>query len=118
MNKSKLTKKDLVFKLEQELNLTAKDANKAVEVILKSINETLLNGEDVVLLHTGTLKRVKVKPLKSMFGKEVDIAERYMVKFEMSRTLRQDLLDVSTGKMEKMNSLEKFRNSLKVKKKK
>ena len=87
-----MTKQDLVTEVGKACELTKKEADAAVTVILEKIGEALENGEEVKLTGFGNFA-VKTKKARTGTipgtGEKIDIPERKVVTFKPSKQLKE-----------------------------
>jgi len=87
-----MTKKDLVVKIANELNLAQNLVKSVVEKVLDGITDYLSSGEKIELRNFGVLK-VKLREARvgrnPRTGKVVPIAQKKVVCFKAGRILKQ-----------------------------
>jgi integration host factor subunit beta len=84
-------KRDITNKVAQHIGITQKDALNVVNLLLEEIKRALLAGEKIEIRGFGTFKRLmasakKARDIKK--HKEVNLPERYRVKFIASKQLK------------------------------
>ncbi len=88
-----MNKTDLVNEVAKELG-KKKDAQTAVDCVLKTITETLKSGDSVSLIGFGTFKVVKREARKGrnpQTGEEMKIKARKVPKFVAGKTLKDSV---------------------------
>ncbi len=89
-----MNKTDLVIAVSEEVDITKKTAEKAIDVFLRKIQEKLETGESVKLSNFGvfTLKvkkeRVGTSPVD---GKKIIIPQTRTITFKPSKNLKETL---------------------------
>lgn len=86
-----MNKAELVAKVADVSGLTKKDSSKAVDAVITSIKQALVDGEDVQLLGFGAFKTVKRAPRvgrNPKTGEVVHIEERYAPVFKAGKYLK------------------------------
>ena len=86
-----MTKVDLVNAVKEDVNLLAKDAAEAVELVLSTLKETLGERETVKLSGFGTFlvrKRGERKGRNLKTGEEILVKPRWGVTFKASVELK------------------------------
>ena len=86
-----VTKVDLVNAVKEDVNLLAKDAAEAVELVLSTLKETLGERETVKLSGFGTFlvrKRGERKGRNLKTGEEIPVKPRWGVTFKASIELK------------------------------
>lgn len=86
-----MRKRDIANKVAQHIGITQKDALNVVNLLLEEIRKALLAGEKIEIRGFGTFKRLmasakKARDIKK--AKEVNLPERYRVKFIASKHLK------------------------------
>ena len=87
-----MTKVDLVNAVKEDVNLLAKDAAEAVELVLSTLKETLGERETVKLSGFGTFlvrKRGERKGRNLKTGEEIPVKPRWGVTFKPGDQLKQ-----------------------------
>jgi len=92
----KITKKDLIDMLSNELeSVSKKEISQFLSVFSDTVKEMLLSGKEVSITGLGTFK-LKHKPKKEMVvgftGNKVEVPERYTIKFQPSASLKKQLV--------------------------
>jgi len=88
-----VNKGDLINEVAKVLN-TKKEAQAAVDCVLSTITESLVNNDTVTLVGFGTFKSVKREARKGrnpQTGEEIDIAARNVPKFVPGKALKDAL---------------------------
>ena len=88
---NKLNKKDLVEIVSEEGHLSKKDARIAVDLVFDSIEESLLNGQEVNITNFGVFtptKRMERIGTDPKSHKQITIKARNSVSFRMSKELK------------------------------
>ena len=86
-----MTKVDLVNAVKEDVNLLAKDAAEAVELVLSTLKETLGERETVKLSGFGTFlvrKRGERKGRNLKTGEEIPVKPRWAVTFKPADQLK------------------------------
>ncbi|MBO8427380.1 MAG: HU family DNA-binding protein [Firmicutes bacterium] len=87
-----MNKTDLVVAVAEEVGMTKKDAEKAVDVFLSKVQKALENGESVKLSGFGVFQikvkkeRIGTSPLN---GEKITIPETRTVGFKPSKLLKE-----------------------------
>lgn len=86
-----MNKQDLIATVAEKTELTKKDAEKAVNAIVASIEEALAQGEKVQLVGFGTFEireRAARKGRNPQTGEEINIAAAKVPVFKAGKALR------------------------------
>ncbi|MFO7912667.1 MAG: HU family DNA-binding protein [Desulfotignum sp.] len=86
-----MNKGDLINKVAEELD-SKKDAQAAVDCMVKAITDALSNNDSVTLVGFGTFKTAERKARKGrnpQTGKEIDIPARNVPKFIPGKALKE-----------------------------
>ena len=86
-----MTKAELIDKVAQKADLTKKDAAGAVNAVLETIEETLKNGDGIVLSGFGTFsvkERAERKGRNPQTGEEITIPAGKSAKFKAGKNLK------------------------------
>jgi len=87
-----MTKKDLVRKMAEKSGMTQKGTKAVLNSLMESIEEALVDGDEVKLSKFGTFKSVVRAPRKGrnpQTGEEIDIPEKVVPKFKTSSILKE-----------------------------
>ncbi|MBC8313756.1 MAG: HU family DNA-binding protein [Candidatus Cloacimonetes bacterium] len=87
-----MTKHDLIEKMADEVGISKKKANDAINVFLDSTKNSLKNGEKVTLVGFGTFKVVKRAARKGVnpaTGAKINISARNVAKFKAGKKLKE-----------------------------
>lgn len=100
-----LTKRDIVLKIYDELDIAQKDVRKTVQMTLDIIADALAEGRNVELRNFGVFE---VQVRKSRIGrnpnepeKDVVIPDRAVIKFKSGKELKANLNQLSLKKLRK-----------------
>ena len=98
--KQNLTKRDLVLRISKSTGIAPKDAKKALETVLNSIQLALMNGRHVELRNFGTLE---LRVHKSRVGRNpqspretIVIPDHAVIKFRPGQALKKQLKSLNT----------------------
>lgn len=89
-----MNKAELISAVSEKTELTKKDAEKAVNAILASIEEALAKGDKVQLVGFGTFEtreRAARKGRNPQTGEEIDIAAAKVPVFKPGKSLREKI---------------------------
>lgn len=89
-----MNKENLRKNLVEEAKISKEQANKAIEVILQSITETLKNDEKITFAGFGTFSvshRAERKGINPKTGEEITIEARNVPVFKAGKTLKSFL---------------------------
>ena len=92
-----MNKADLIASIAEKTELTKKDAEKALNAFLASVEEALVAGEKISLVGFGTFEvkqRAARKGINPQTKKEIDIPASKVPSFKVSKALK----DVVAGK--------------------
>lgn len=96
MKQCNLTKRNLVVRISEELNLVQQDVFQVIQKTLDYIIEALANGQDVELRNFGVFE---VRLTKARIGRnpnkpttDIAIPARAIVKFKSGRVMRHRVL--------------------------
>jgi DNA-binding protein HU-beta len=87
-----MNKADLVERIAQEAAITKRQADKALDTLMDSIQEALTKGDTVTLVGFGTfsvMSRAARKGLNPQTGREIFIPASKTPKFKAGKGLRQ-----------------------------
>lgn len=89
-----MNKSELVSKVAESANITKVEAEKTLKSVLDVITKTLANGESITLVGFGTFlvtTRAARTGRNPQTGKEIKIAEKKVVKFNVGKTLKESV---------------------------
>ncbi|MBI5556448.1 MAG: integration host factor subunit alpha [Deltaproteobacteria bacterium] len=92
--KANLTRKELAQIINDKLGISQRSAGELVDHVFSSLRRTLLNEESVKLVQFGTFTVRNKAPRMGRnprTGEDMEIAERSMVSFKASKTLREKI---------------------------
>ena len=87
-----MNKTELVKAVAEQAELTQKDAAKAVDALIKTISETLAQGEKIQLIGFGTFEvrdRSARKGRNPQTGEEIEIAASKVPAFKPGKELKE-----------------------------
>jgi DNA-binding protein HU-beta len=87
-----MNKTELVKVVAEQAELTQKDAAKAVDALIKTISETLAQGEKIQLIGFGTFEvrdRSARKGRNPQTGEEIEIAASKVPAFKPGKELKE-----------------------------
>ena len=87
-----MNKTELVKEVAEQAELTQKDAAKAVDALIKTISETLAQGEKIQLIGFGTFEvrdRSARKGRNPQTGEEIEIAASKVPAFKPGKELKE-----------------------------
>ena len=99
-----MTKAELVAKLAQDVEISKKKANAAVDAALASIKQAVRAGESVSFIGFGSFKMVERAAREGRdprTGKTLKIPAKKTVKFSAGKAFKEMLNDGSKGKKKK-----------------
>ena len=89
-----MNKSELVTKVAEKSGLTKKDVNKVVDSFMETVEETLLQGEKVVLVGFGTFE-VKTRKARSgrnpRTGEVIEVAEKNIPVFKAGKAIKDKI---------------------------
>lgn len=89
-----MNKSQLVTKVAEKSGLTKKDVNKVVDSFMETVEETLLEGEKVVLVGFGTFE-VKTRKARSgrnpRTGEVIEVAEKNIPVFKAGKAIKDKI---------------------------
>ncbi|MDD3815433.1 MAG: HU family DNA-binding protein [Desulfocapsaceae bacterium] len=95
MNRRKImNKSELVSKVAESADLTKVAAEKALKSVLDAISQALANDETVTLIGFGSFSvttRAARTGRNPQTGKEIQIAEKKVVKFNVGKNLKESV---------------------------
>lgn len=94
VKKRALTNKNIIQTLRLEMNFTEEMAKNVMEVVSKTIYESLLDDRPVRLNPIGTMTpyvHKRKNTFNPLTGEPIDVEPRRRIKFRMSDTLKQGL---------------------------
>ncbi len=86
-----MNKGDLISSVANKIDITKKDAEKAVNAVFETIQETMATGEKVQLIGFGTFEVRERKARKGrnpQTGEEIDIAAAQVPAFKAGKALK------------------------------
>lgn len=86
-----MTKSEFVSLVASKAELTKKDSEKALDAIIKSIEETLKKGDSVTFVGFGTFsvtKRAARTAMVPKTGKEIKVPAKNAVKFKVGKNFK------------------------------
>ena len=89
-----LTKRELVFKVKQEMRVTTREAERFINAYYTVIKHALIEGENVSFGDIGTLKCLTVtdrKCVNPQTGQSMTIPAHRVVRLRMSKILKEKL---------------------------
>lgn len=89
-----MNKTDMVKYLSDKTMITRDDSNIILDVILDGIKKALVSGDKVVFQNFGSLflqERKARKAYSPINQEEIDVPAKTVVKFKMSKELRENL---------------------------
>jgi nucleoid DNA-binding protein len=95
-----MTKPDLVARMAQEAELTKRQAEQVLDVLLEGIQTALSRGESVTVVGFGTfsvLARTSRKGRNPRTGQDIMIPARKIPKFSAGKGLREAVKPSSQG---------------------
>ena len=89
-----MNKSELVSKVAESANITKEEAGKTLKSVLDVIAKALANDESITLVGFGTFSvstRASRTVRNPQTGKEMKVAEKKVVKFKVSKTLKESV---------------------------
>jgi len=92
--KQNLTRKELAQAINEKLGISQRSASELVDLVFSTLKQTLLDEQSVKLVQFGTFTVRNKAPRMGRnprTGETMEIAERSMVSFKASKSLRQKI---------------------------
>ena len=90
-----VTKRDLVIKVSDQLDLTQYQVSRVVQLLIDEITDSLTHGDDVVLRNFGAFQLATTKPKIGRNPKKpqtpVQIPARRVVKFKPGKVMKEQV---------------------------
>ncbi|MBC2856763.1 MAG: HU family DNA-binding protein [Cetobacterium sp.] len=89
-----MTKKEFIDLYAKNGDCSKKDAEKAVNTFLESVEEALVNGESVTFVGWGKwelVTRAEREVRNPQTGKKMKVASKKVVKFKVGKTLEEKI---------------------------
>lgn len=87
----------IINNVVEKVGISKKDATSAVEVVIDSFKESLLNGENMSIIDFGTMSvhhRAPRKGRNPQTGKEIDIPASQVPKFKPAKAFKDLFKDI------------------------
>ncbi|MDD2465266.1 MAG: integration host factor subunit alpha [Desulfobulbus sp.] len=94
MKKDNVTRKELAMSVTEKLGISQRSAAAIVDSIFLTLKSTLIKGESIKLVHSGSFivhKKLPRGGRNPQTGDSMMISERQMITFRPSRQLREDM---------------------------